>query len=306
MSEDVTLFNTATFYGPLNKDGFGANLRLINKCLKAGVDRSKIQIMCKIGMDTKAELSETGKRWVMSGSMDALRADVDYALAELGVDYIDIIVLCRVPTDVTIEEAVKNMKILVDEGKARHIGLSEASAETITRALTVAPIYCIEQEWSMWTRDIEADIVPCCRANNIKIVAYSPLGRGFLTGSIRSRSDVEHPYDFRFSMQPRFAEGTFQKNLELLDKVEAIAKKNSCTVGQLALAWLTAKGPDVIPIPGTSSMAHLEENLAARQITLSPDDVAAIDSIYPPDATGEIYGQRYAGLHNTFHKNGGH
>jgi aryl-alcohol dehydrogenase-like predicted oxidoreductase len=168
LENGVTLFNSATFYGPLNIDGFGSNLRFIKNSLE-GVDRSKVQLMIKIGMDTKAPIEKTGQQWNMSGTAEALNADVDYALSQLGTEYIDIIVLCRVPHDVSIEEAVRNMKAIVDQGKARHIGLSEASAETIRRASSVAKIYCIEQEWSLWTRDAEKDIIPTCRELDIKV-----------------------------------------------------------------------------------------------------------------------------------------
>jgi len=140
----VKLFNSATFYGPLNVEGFGANLRLINKCLQADIDRSQVQLMVKIAMDTKADMDKTATRWFISGKEDHIRQDVEYALKTLGVDQIDIIVLCRVPQDVPIEESVANCKKLVDEGKAKYIGLSEASASTIRRAAAVAPIYCIE------------------------------------------------------------------------------------------------------------------------------------------------------------------
>ncbi len=214
VSKGVKLFNSATFYGPLNVEGFGKNLRLLNKCLASGVDRRNVQLMVKIGMDTKAEMDKTGTRWFLSGKEDHLRQDVDFALKTLGVDYIDIIVLCRVPQDVTIEEAVANCKKLVDEGKAKHISLSEASASTIRRAHKVAPIYCIEQEWSLQVRDCEVDIVPACRELGIKIVAYSPLGRGLLTGAIKSTDDGSmDPSDYRHHA-PKFEKENLEKNLK--------------------------------------------------------------------------------------------
>jgi aryl-alcohol dehydrogenase-like predicted oxidoreductase len=296
----VTLFNSATFYGQLNVHGYGHNLRLLNKCIR-DLDRSKIQIMVKIGMDTKAEIEKSGTRWIMSGAEEALRKDVDFALEQLETDYIDIIVLCRVPTDVTIEEAVLNMKKLVDEGKAKYIGLSEASAATIRKAAAVAPIYCIEQEWSLWSRDIEEEIVPTCRELGIKIVAYSPLGRGFLTGTIRSRDDPNlDKSDYRLNGNPRFAEGNIEKNLTLLEQLESIAAKKGCTVGQLSLAWLHAQGPDVIPIPGTSSINHLEENLAARNISITSEDIDEINKIFQPE---KVAGNRYPHMTMTFHGN---
>ena len=253
LEEGVTVFNSAVFYGPLSREGYGANLRLLNKCLASGVDRSKFQLMVKIGMDTRPpEGSDApyGSTWNMIPPA-GLMADVDYALKELGTDYIDIIVLCRVNPAFPIEESVAAMKAIVDSGKAKYIGLSEASADTLKRACAVAPIHCIEQEWSLWTRDIEEEIVPFCRQQGIKIVAYSPLGRGFLTNSIRSLSSLD-PSDFRKHGQPRFAEGNMDANLALVDAANAIAARKGITMGQLALAFLHAQGSDVIPIPGTS------------------------------------------------------
>eukprot|EP01041_Mallomonas_annulata_P008548 gene8548-17628_t len=298
ISDGVTLFNTANFYGPLNVEGFGANLRFIKGCLD-GIDRSKVELMVKIGMDTRAPVEKTGQQWILSGKAESLIADVDYALSELGTDYLDIIVLCRVPLDVPIEEAVLAMKAIVDQGKARRIGLSEASAATIRRAAAVAPIYCIEQEWSLWSRDAEAEVIPTCRELGIKIVAYSPLGRGFLTGSIQSRDDLL-PGDFRIYGQPKFAEGNFEKNLKLVEALNLIANRKGCTPGQVALAWVHAQGPDVIPIPGTTSVKHLEENLAARNITFDAVELEEINSIFTSDA---VVGSRYTHGAHTFQSN---
>jgi aryl-alcohol dehydrogenase-like predicted oxidoreductase len=232
----------------------------------------------------------------MRGDKESLKKDVDYALEQLGTDYIDVIVLCRVPGDVPIEESVQGMKEIVQSGKARHIGLSEASAATIKRAAKVHPIYCIEQEWSLWSRDIEPEIVPTCRELGIKIVAYSPLGRGFLTGSIKDRSDLK---DYRL-MSPKFSEDNFQKNLRLVEIVETIAKKKGVTAGQVALAWLHAQGPDVIPIPGTTTPKHFDDNHAALKVQLSKDEVNQLSEVFKPEA---VHGERYAGNHNTFHQN---
>jgi aryl-alcohol dehydrogenase-like predicted oxidoreductase len=291
----VTLFNTATFYGPLHVDGFGANLRLLKPCI-ASVPRSKIQLMVKIGMDTRAPIDKTGQQWIMRGDPQALREDVEFALSELGVEYIDIIVLCRVPHDVPIEISVAAMQQLVAEGKARHIGLSEAGPAILRRAVAVAPVFCIEQEWSLQSRDIEASIVPTCRELGIKIVAYSPLGRGFMTGQLRSRDDPAFgSHDFRL-MSPRFSEENLVKNLRAVDAVAAIAARKGCSIGQLSLAFLHAQGEDVIPIPGTTSVQHLEENLAACTISLTLEDLAELDKEFPP--TGDaVVGDRYAHTH---------
>lgn len=295
----VTLFNSATFYGPLNVDGYGANLRLIKKCLK-NIDRSKVQLMVKIGMDTRAPVEKTGQQWNMSGEYDHLLQDVDYALSELGTDYIDIIVLCRVPQNVTIEEAVGNMKKIVELGKAKYIGLSEASAPILRRAAAVAPIYCIEQEWSLWSRDAEEEIFPTCRELGIKIVAYSPLGRGFLTGAYENRSAFTDPTDYRLHGQPRLSEENFNKNFELVKGLKAIADRKGVTAGQLALAWVHAQGSDVIPIPGTTSLTHLNENLSAKDITLSDEELSELNTLFAPDAS---VGGRYAHMALTFHGN---
>lgn len=192
------------------------------------------------------------------------------------------------------------MKAIVDSGKARHIGLSEASANTIRRAHAVTPIYCIEQEWSLWSRDIEEELVPTCRELGIKIVAYSPLGRGFLTGTISGRDDPKMGgADYRKSV-PKFAEGNIETNLNLVNATKALAERKGCTVGQLALAWLHAQGPDVIPIPGTTNPDHFDANYAALNISLTAEDLAEIDSIFKPDA---VAGERYAGNHFTFKSN---
>lgn len=237
----------------------------------------------------------------MRGDAESIKKDVDYALEQLNVDFIDIIVLCRVPTDVSIEEAVLNCKAVVDSGKAAYIGLSEASASVIRRAHAVHPIACIEQEWSLWSRDIEEEIVPTCKELGIKIVAYSPLGRGFLTGTITSRNDGSlDSNDTRLTHQPKFSAENFNTNLALVERVKSLATKKGCTVGQLALAWLHAQGPDVIPIPGTTSLEHFDENYAALNIYLTAEDLAEIDTIF---AHGAAKGERYPGNHNTFHTN---
>lgn len=297
LESGVELLNSATFYGELNEVGFGANLRLLRHCL-AGVDRSSYKLMVKIGMDTRCPVEKTGTRWVLRGDAASLQADVDYALEQLGTDYIDIIVLCRVSKDVPIEESVAGMAEVVRSGKARHLGLSEAPASVIRRAHAVHPIYCIEQEWSLWSRDIEESIVPTCRELGIKIVAYSPLGRGFLTGAMRDRSTIQ---DYR-ATNPKFSEGNFEHNLGLVDAVQALAGRRGITVGQLALAWLHAQGSDVIPIPGTSSLDHFDQNFAARLVPLSAEELAEIDRIFGQDAAK---GERYPGNHFTFHDHDG-
>lgn len=293
----VKLFNSATFYGALNEVGFGANLRLLKTSLE-GLDRSSYQLMVKVGMDTRCPVEKTGTSFVMKGDPAYIREDVEFALEQLGTDYIDIIVLCRVPTDVSIEEAVLGMKALVDEGKARHIALSEANATVIRRAHAVTPLWGIEQEWSLWSRDIEDEIVPTCRELGLKIVAYSPLGRGFLTGTIAGRGDLQER-DYRLT-SPKFSSDNIDSNLALVNAVRALADRKGITVGQLALAWLHSRGADVIPIPGTSSLDHFDQNYAALTVELTPTELAEIETIFHPEAAK---GERYAGNHLTFHKN---
>jgi aryl-alcohol dehydrogenase-like predicted oxidoreductase len=289
----------------LNEEGYGANLRLIKKALET-VDRSKVQIMVKVGMDTRAPVDKTGSQWIIRGDDEGLRTDVAYALEQLGVDCIDIVVLCRVSPTTPIEESVATFKALVDEGKVKHIALSEASAANIRRAAAVAPIYAIEQEWSLWTRDLEEEILPVCKELGIKIVAYSPLGRGFLTGNIRSRDDPEvfDAYDYRLIGQPRYAEENLATNLALVDATKAIADRKGATVGQMALAWLeyqaTFHGVEVISIPGTTSIKHLDENLDAANISLSPEDVDEINAVFQP---GSAAGDRYGHMAMTYHGN---
>jgi aryl-alcohol dehydrogenase-like predicted oxidoreductase len=295
----VKLFNSATFYGPLNDEGYGENLRLIRKCLE-GVDRSQIQLMVKVGMDTRCPVEKTGTSWVNRADREGLLADVNYALEQLGVDYIDIVVLCRVSATVPIEESVAALQSLVDEGKARFIGLSEASAGIIRRAQSVAPIYCVEQEWSLWSRDIEETIVPTCRELGIKIVAYSPLGRGFLAGQF---SDLQNSsmdsLDWRSSL-PRLQPGNVESNQLMVQGLEQFAQRKQWTVGQLSLAWLHSQGADVIPIPGTTNLHHLHQNLAAREMVLTPDEMKEIQSILEAH---EVKGDRYPHMATTFRAN---
>lgn len=299
VSKGVSLFNSATFYGPLNEEGFGANLRLLRSCIE-GLDRSKIQLMVKVGMDTRAPMDKTGTKWELKGDAESIRKDVEFALEQLGTDYLDVIVMCRFPKDVSVEECVLGLKAMVDAGKVRHIGLSEASAQNIRAANAVYPIYCIEQEWSLWARDIEEEIVPTCRELGIKIVAYCPLGRGFLTGQIRSRSDpVLDPFDYRLH-SPKFEESNLETNLNLIDSIKHIAERKDCSLGQLSLAWLHSKGPDVIPIPGTTNIDHFNENYNALDIQLTSEEIEEINNVFTPTAPA---GLRYPHNHMTFHTN---
>eukprot|EP00669_Euglena_mutabilis_P006843 TRINITY_DN2318_c0_g1_i1.p1 TRINITY_DN2318_c0_g1~~TRINITY_DN2318_c0_g1_i1.p1 ORF type:complete len:307 (-),score=96.45 TRINITY_DN2318_c0_g1_i1:85-984(-) len=245
----VVLINTATFYGPPGAEGFGANLRLLRSCLKS-IDRSAYRLMVKIGVDTGAPV-ETSGGW--SFRLDEA-GDVEYALDTLGTDYLDIVIVNCVSASGPIEDSVRAVQKLVDAGKVRYIGLSEATPADIRRAATAVPIACIEQEWSLVSRDLEADIVPVCRDLGIVVIAYSPLGRGLLAGAIHSRDDI--PAEDPLAQEsPKFAEGNLPANLRLVDSLKALADRKGCTVGQLALAWLHAQAerhglPAVVPIPG--------------------------------------------------------
>lgn len=295
-----TLFNTAAFYGPLTIEGYGSNLKLLNKFLKMeGVDRSKIKLMVKIGMDTRAPVTAPGTQWNLSGKEDFLRADMDFVLSTLGVEYIDIAVMCRVPNDTSIEEVVSTFQKFINEGKIKHIGLSEASSEVLKRANKIAKIYCIEQEYSLWSRDLEIDILPTCRELGILIIAYSPLGRGFLTNTI-NREELSE-YDIRSHGQPRFTKENFQNNQKLVDSVKAIALRKNITEGQLALAYLVSLGDDIIPIPGTSSIKHLDMNIQGLKMNLTIQEVEEINNIFQSEL---VLGDRYATPHLTFHGGG--
>jgi aryl-alcohol dehydrogenase-like predicted oxidoreductase len=210
------------------------------------------------------------------------------SLKRLGTDYIDLYYQHRVDPDTPIEETVGALAELVEEGKIRHIGLSEAGANTLRRAVKVHPIAALQTEYSLWTRDPEAEILPTCRELGIGFVAYSPLGRGFLTGQIKKFEELEADDYRRFS--PRFQGENFQKNLDLVKQVELMAREKNCQPSQLALAWVLAQGDDVVPIPGTKRRKYLEENVGALEIELTIDDLHRLNEVFQ---TGAAAGQRY-------------
>jgi len=217
-----------------------------------------------------------------------VRPACEGSLRRLGVDHIDLYYQHRVDAEVPIEETVGAMGRLVEEGKVRFLGLSEAGAGTIRRAHAVHPITALQSEYSLWSRDIEDDIIPTLRELGIGLVAYSPLGRGFLTGRFTSPDDFA-PDDFRRG-SPRFQGENFAKNLELVKHVEQLAEAKGCTASQLALAWVMARGADIVPIPGTKRRKYLDENVGATEVTLTPDDLAKIEEIAPQ---GVAAGTRY-------------
>ncbi len=271
----VTLLDTADMYGP------HTNERLVGKALRGR--RDAVVLATKFGFRR-----EGGGPPRIDGRPEYVREACDASLARLGVDVIDLYYQHRVDPATPIEETVGAMAELVRAGKVRHIGLSEASAATLRRAHRVHPISALQTEYSLWSRDAEDEILPTARELGISFVAYSPLGRGFLTGRFRSLEDLS-PDDYRRN-SPRFQGENFARNLAVLDQVNALAAAKGCTPAQLALAWLLARGEDIIPIPGTSDPRRLDENLAAADVALSAEELARIDALAP---RGFAVGHRY-------------
>jgi len=285
----VTLFNTADFYGPLDSSGYGHNLRLLGKCLSApGVDRSNLQIMMKIGIDTRDGTFQH------NASPSELRRTVDWALEELGVDMIDILVLNREDPVTPLEESLDALFDICKSGKARFVGLSEFSAANIRRACKRGPIACAEMEWSLMSRDIETDIIPACREHNVAIIAYAPLMRGLLSGTITSA-----PMDFK-GASPRFSADNLPSNLALVAALAKVADEKGVSPAQIALAWVHAQGSDVVPIPGTTNPTNLSNNLIAASIILTEGDLSAIERACPAEA---VQGDRYGHMATTYHGN---
>jgi aryl-alcohol dehydrogenase-like predicted oxidoreductase len=222
------------------------------------------------------------------GDAPYVRAACDASLRRLAIDVIDLYYVHRTDPKTPIEETVGAMSELVTQGKVRYLGLSEAAADTLRRACAVHPIAALQSEWSLWSRDLEAEMVPVARELGVGIVPYSPLGRGFLTGQITSLDDFA-PDDFR-RYNPRFMGDNFAKNLDLVEQVRMLAAEKGCTPGQLALAWVLAQGDDVAPIPGTKRVHYLEENIGALDVVLTAADLATIDAAFPVDAAA---GDRY-------------
>jgi aryl-alcohol dehydrogenase-like predicted oxidoreductase len=274
----ITLLDTADIYG------IGANEELVGRAIADRRDR--VVLASKFGILRSA--TDPNYRGV-SGRPDYVRQACDASLGRLGVDHIDLYYQHRVDPAVPIEDTVGAMAELVAAGKVRHLGLSEAGADTLRRAAAVHPIAALQSEWSLWTRDIEAEIVPTARELGIGIVPYSPLGRGFLTGKVVSADDLTAD-DFRRNSQPRFAEGNLERNLVIVDRLRALAADRGVTAGQLALAWVQHRGSDVVPIPGTKRRRYLEENVAAATLELSTADIEAIEAAVPVD---EVAGTRY-------------
>ena len=271
----IDFLDTADMYGR------GANERLVGKAIRDRRDR--VVLATKFGNVR----SEDGSREVR-GDAGYVREACDASLRRLGLDHVDLYYQHRVDFRVPIEETVGAMAELVAAGKVRHLGLSEASPETIRRAHAVHPIAALQSEYSLWTRDPEEDVLQTCRELGIGFVAYSPLGRGFLTGRIRSAEDLEAG-DFRRN-NPRFQGENFQRNLDLVARVEEIAAESGRTAGQIALAWVLSRGDDVVPIPGTKRRGYLEENAEAVDLELTEEELERIEQAFPK---GAVAGERY-------------
>ncbi len=277
----ITFLDTADMYGPFS------NERLVGRAIRGR--RDEVLLATKFGN----ERGEDGAYLGVNGRPDYVRAACDDSLRRLGVDHIDLYYQHRVDRTVPIEETVGAMAQLVGRGKVRHLGLSEASPDTIRRAQQEHPITALQTEYSLWSREPEDEILPLCRELGIGFVAYSPLGRGFLTGRFRSLDDI--PADDYRRNSPRFQGDNFQKNLELVDRLNDIAKRKQGTPSQLALAWVLAQGDDIVPIFGTKRRKYLEENIRALEIELTPADLEELDEVAPKGvAAGERYNE--AGL----------
>jgi aryl-alcohol dehydrogenase-like predicted oxidoreductase len=271
----ITFLDTADVYGPYK------NEELVGRAIKG--KRDKIVLATKFGIvrDPKNPMSRG-----INGKPDYVRQACEDSLKRLGIETIDLYYQHRVDPNTPIEETVGAMARLVQEGKVRYLGLSEASAQTLRRAVKVHPITALQTEYSLWTRDPEVQVLKTCRELGIGFVAYSPLGRGFLTGQFQRFEDL--PEDDYRRHSPRFQDGNFQKNLDLVHRVEEVAREKGCKPSQLALAWVLAQGEDIVPIPGTKRRKYLEENVGALQVKLTPDHLQRINEVFPPDAAAGL------------------
>ena len=277
----IFFLDTADIYGTR----MGENEQLVGRAIAGR--RDEVVLATKF-----AHIAHEDGRREISGKPEYVRQAIDRSLANLGVDHVDLYYQHRVDKTVPIEETVGAMRELVEAGKVKHIGLSEASAQTIRRAHAVHPVTAIQSEYSLWTRDPETNgVLETVRDLGIGFVAYSPLGRGILTGAFHSPDDFEEG-DVRRN-HPRFTGENFQRNLDLVGRVQELAAQKGCTPGQLALAWVLSRGDDVVPIPGTKRRSYLEENAAAVDVELTEEELAELDAVFPPDAAA---GDRYADM----------
>jgi aryl-alcohol dehydrogenase-like predicted oxidoreductase len=271
--------DTADMYGPFT------NEKLVGRAIRDR--RDEVVLATKFGNMR----GEDGGFLGISGKADYVRKACDASLQRLGVDHVDLYYQHRVDRSTPIEETIGAMADLVRAGKVRHLGMSEAAPETLRRAFAVHPITALQTEYSLWSRDPEDEILPTVRELGIGFVAYSPIGRGFLSGRFKTIDDLE-PNDYR-RQSPRFQGENFERNLDVLRRIEEIARSKGVTPAQLAIAWVLAQGDDIVPIPGSKSIGHLEENIAAADIELTPDDLARIDEVAPK---GVAAGDRYPSM----------
>jgi len=276
LERGVNFLDTADMYGPFT------NEVLVGRAIKGR--REEVVLATKFGNVR----GENGERLGVRGDPEYVHQACDASLQRLGVEQIDLYYQHRVDPKVPIEETVGAMSELVEQGKVRYLGLSEAASDTVRRAHQVHPISALQTEYSLWTRDVEDRILPTTRELGIGFVAYSPLGRGFLSGRFRSPEDIPED-DFR-RHNPRFQGENFERNLRIVDQVRELAEEKGVTAAQLALAWVHHQGDDIVPIPGTKRRKYLEENVAATEIKLTEDDLHRLDEVAPPGATA---GDRY-------------
>jgi aryl-alcohol dehydrogenase-like predicted oxidoreductase len=276
----ITFFDTADMYG------VGHNEKLLGKAIKG--KRDTLFIATKFGNVRGADKSFLG----INGKPEYVKSACNASLRRLKIDFIDLYYQHRVDPNTPIDETVGAMSDLVRDGKVRFLGLSEAGAATIRKANEIHPITALQTEYSLWTRDIEKEILPTCRSLGIGFVPYSPLGRGFLTGRFKSLSDFADG-DFRKSNHPRFLEENFKKNLQIVETVEKFAGEKKCTPAQLALAWCLAQGDDIVPIPGTKKLKYLQENIKAVDVHLTSEEANRISNALP---AGIASGERYPAL----------
>jgi aryl-alcohol dehydrogenase-like predicted oxidoreductase len=272
----VTLLDTSDAYGS------GRNEELIAGAIRGR--REKVFVATKFGNMR----GPNGERGMVNGRPDYVPVACEASLKRLGIDVIDLYYQHRIDPKVPIEETVGAMARLVEQGKVRHLGLCEAGANTIRRAHAVHPLAALETEYSLWTRDLEAEIIPLLRELGISLVPYSPLGRGFLTGAFQSRDDLIA--SDRRHAHPRFQEGNFERNLGLIEPIERIARAKGCTTAQVALAWVLSRGDDIVPIPGTKRRTYLEQNVGAVDIALDEGEIAELEGAFP---AGVAAGTRY-------------
>ena len=286
LEQGITLLDTADVYGPYT------NEELVGRAIKG--KRDDVILATKFGI---VRDSNNPQKRSVNGKPDYVKQACEASLKRLGIEHIDLYYQHRVDPNTPIEETVGAMAQLVEEGKVRYLGLSEASMKTLRRAFEVHPIAALQSEYSLWTRDPEAEILPTCRELGVGFVAYSPLGRGFLTGQFKTFDDLPAE-DYRRS-SPRFQEENFQRNLNLVKKAQEMAEEKRCKPSQLALAWVLAQGGDIVPIPGTKRRRYLEENAGALEVELGPDELRWLSEVFPfGAAAGERYPEHMMALVN--------